>query len=726
MGVITSIRRNVKNAGRCSVFVDDEFLAACPIDVALALGLRKGLAMSDELERRLRAEDRRMVLRQKAYRFATYKPRTERDIRRFLDRAEATEEESADVLRWLAEFRLIDDAEYARRFIDASRQRKPLSPAMMRRTLLGKGLSESIVESAIAAETDPDDAHRAARTVARKKLRMITSDDIRSTEDKLVRFLQYRGYTWDVIKGVISEWKNGSLVVAMIMLTACAAALSQPDTSCSKSRLSETINAFQPATQPVQGADGALYFDRKFHPDNPDGATADPDQVWVTRQRAGRWQEPQLAELDVPEARTGRRIRADVVFGFSTDNLRALLAGRFASGSSAMSLVLAHRTTAEGPFMSYQVIVPDLGRNFYATCTDDGSTIIVALERPGGKGDLDLYRITNNACGVISAPLPLADNINTASFDGAPWLACDGETLYFASAGREDRRGKSDLYMTRRLDATWTRWSDPVNLGSCINTTEDETSVSLPCGSSRLYFTSWDATTERAGVYSALLADSLLPKPMVRTVVSVRDAIADTIVRGLHILKAVSTPDTCPDWRGWPNDARTGSATFMFQDAITTPTRIGSHPHWQILQADMDETPDGGGEITFQAISLQKPLCSIFFAKADTLLPPEGHAALEALRSKLGTGSLWRLRVVGWTDGSGSAELNSRISRARARIVAEQATILVPDGEMRHIDYEGRGVEMISGRRADDDAPNSRRVDLYVLPFGINADGRPD
>lgn len=64
MGVITSVRRNVKNAGRCSVFVDDAFFAACPIDVALALGLRKGLEMSADLERRLRAEDRRMVLRQ--------------------------------------------------------------------------------------------------------------------------------------------------------------------------------------------------------------------------------------------------------------------------------------------------------------------------------------------------------------------------------------------------------------------------------------------------------------------------------------------------------------------------------------------------------------------------------------------------------------------------------------------------------------------------------------
>lgn len=47
------------------MFVDEAFFAACPIDVATSLGLRKGLEMSDELERNLRKEDRRIVLRQR-------------------------------------------------------------------------------------------------------------------------------------------------------------------------------------------------------------------------------------------------------------------------------------------------------------------------------------------------------------------------------------------------------------------------------------------------------------------------------------------------------------------------------------------------------------------------------------------------------------------------------------------------------------------------------------
>ncbi|HCN05356.1 MAG TPA: hypothetical protein DIS79_07020, partial [Bacteroidetes bacterium] len=145
MPVITAIRRNKKNGGRCSIFVDDVFFAACPIDVAVGMGLRKGLEMSPELEQRLRSEDRRMVLRQKAWRFVTYKPRTERQVRDALRKQDWTDEEIEDVLLWLREFRAVDDVAYAERFILASLERKPLSPPAMRAALLTKGIPERVV-----------------------------------------------------------------------------------------------------------------------------------------------------------------------------------------------------------------------------------------------------------------------------------------------------------------------------------------------------------------------------------------------------------------------------------------------------------------------------------------------------------------------------------------------------------------------------------------------------
>ena len=221
MGVITSIRRNVKNTGRCSVFVDDEFLAACPIDVAASLGLRKGLEMTPELERRLRDEDRRMVLRQKSYRFATYKPRTEKQVRDHLVKQEATEEEVEDVMTWLSEFRLVDDEEYARRFVAASQERKPLSLSDSRRKLRMKGVPDEIVDRIIDESFDDDAVVDAARRVAEKKVRMLKGDRT-ERKRKLTQFLQYRGYTWPVVKRVVEEMSDHLALLMVLVLSAAS------------------------------------------------------------------------------------------------------------------------------------------------------------------------------------------------------------------------------------------------------------------------------------------------------------------------------------------------------------------------------------------------------------------------------------------------------------------------------------------------------------------------
>ena len=271
--MITQIRRNVKNAGRCSVFVDEEFFAACPIDVAAALGLRKGLEMTPELERRLRSEDRRMVLRQKLYRFATYKPRTARQVRDHLAKLEAADEEAEDVMAWLAEFRLIDDEEYARRFVAASLERKPLSPSDTKQKLRMKGVPDEVVERIVEEHFDEEVVIDAARRVAEKKVRMLKGDR-GEQKRKLTQFLQYRGYSWSVVKRVVDELSD-QLAMLMVLILAGTAAAAQGPLTCDKTRLPESINAFQPTTQPVMSPDGRLFLDRKLHPDNADGITPD-------------------------------------------------------------------------------------------------------------------------------------------------------------------------------------------------------------------------------------------------------------------------------------------------------------------------------------------------------------------------------------------------------------------------------------------------------------------
>lgn len=179
-------------------------MAACSIDVALALGLHKGMAVTEAIERELRSQDRQLSLRQKAYRFVTYSVRTERQVRDKLVKLEAVDQEIDDAVEWLRSFKLIDDVAYAERFVAASRERKPMSRSALRNALRAKGIPDALIEDALV-EYDDDANIAAALRVAQRKLRMLGAAPDAVRREKLIRFLQYRGYTWNVVRHVITE-----------------------------------------------------------------------------------------------------------------------------------------------------------------------------------------------------------------------------------------------------------------------------------------------------------------------------------------------------------------------------------------------------------------------------------------------------------------------------------------------------------------------------------------
>ena len=67
----------------------------------------------------------------------------------------------------------------------------------------------------------------------------------------------------------------------------------------------------------------------------------------------------------------------------------------------------------------------------------------------------------------------MGGQINSASEDGAPFLASDDKTMFFSSKGFSGYGGY-DIYLSRRLDDTWTNWSEPENLGAGFNSREDD------------------------------------------------------------------------------------------------------------------------------------------------------------------------------------------------------------------------------------------------------------
>ncbi|MCF8297737.1 MAG: OmpA family protein [Saprospiraceae bacterium] len=114
-----------------------------------------------------------------------------------------------------------------------------------------------------------------------------------------------------------------------------------------------------------------------------------------------------------------------------------------------------------------------------ATISPDGKSIVFVTDAKRGDhvGGCDLY-VSNLTENGWSAPKNLGKTVNTDKYETRPSFAADGKTLYFSSYGHMGF-GSQDIFMTRRLDDTWTNWSKPINLGRYINTLQDDEDISV-------------------------------------------------------------------------------------------------------------------------------------------------------------------------------------------------------------------------------------------------------
>jgi len=114
-----------------------------------------------------------------------------------------------------------------------------------------------------------------------------------------------------------------------------------------------------------------------------------------------------------------------------------------------------------------------------AAISPDGKTLVFVTDNKlsGQVGGHDLYFSQLSDKGW-SKPMNLGKVINTKDSEIRPAFGADGKTLYFSSDGHKGFGG-TDIFMSRRLDDSWTNWSEPINLGRYINTLQDDQDISV-------------------------------------------------------------------------------------------------------------------------------------------------------------------------------------------------------------------------------------------------------
>jgi len=184
---------------------------------------------------------------------------------------------------------------------------------------------------------------------------------------------------------------------------------------------------------------------------------------------------------------------------FSADGLTLLYESFQAGGFGQTDIWMTTRATLSDPWGA----TVNLGSGVNSPYTDmgaslspDGLELYFGSDRPGGSGDWDVYVSTRETVADPWGPaVNLGPTVNSPVYDGHPYIAPDGLTLFVTSA-RPGGYGDWDIWFARRRDKE-SAWPALVNAGPALNTSVDDVDPYISFDGQTLYFS--DGYSFRSG-----------------------------------------------------------------------------------------------------------------------------------------------------------------------------------------------------------------------------------
>lgn len=339
-----------------------------------------------------------------------------------------------------------------------------------------------------------------------------------------------------------------------------------------------------------------------------------------------------------------------------------------------------------------------------------GKTVIMSIESEGGQGELDLCVSHLLEDGSWTKPENLGSDINTIANDGTPFLASDNKTLYFSSEGYPGFGGR-DIYMTKRLDDSWKKWSTPLNMGPVINSASWDAYFTIPAKGDYAYL------VRDGDIYRLRLNEELKPEPVILLSGKVLnkktneplqvDISYEELTTGKELGIASTNPKTGDYKIVLPAGKQYACLSHLegFYPINENIDATGLKKYTEIRR-DLYLSPIEKGEVI--------RLNNIFFAFAKAILQKESYPELNRVAELMNNNPLLKIQLNGHTDNVGDDASNLSLSKSRAQAVVDY---LVNKGiDKSRLVSKGFGeTTPIATNDTDDGKAINRRVEFLVL-----------
>lgn len=488
--------------------------------------------------------------------------------------------------------------------------------------------------------------------------------------------------------------------------------------------LDKNVNSEFSELNPLLSPDGkTLYFSRKNHPQNV-GGVKDKEDIWYSElDSSGHWS---LAK------------NMGSFFNNAGPNFINSIQSVTPDGRTAVML-LGNKYLDKGKMQAGVSISSNIGgswsrpvalkiRNDYNFnekanyfLTNNRRTLIMSVEREDSHGDRDLYVSFMQPDSVWTEPLNLGDVVNTASEESAAFLAADDKTLYFSSNGFSGYGG-NDIFASRRLDDTWTNWSDPENLGPEINSTLEDLFFNIPASSEYAYYSRGVSETN-TDIYRVKLPILQSPDPWV----VVRGKIVDA--RTGEPMGAKIIYERLPDGRELgiaESDPKTGEYELrlpgghLYGIRAEATDRISENQNLDLRNVTRDQVIE---DKDFRLDPIQVAtveenttivLNNIFFDFDKSTLKPESNPELNRIVSVMKEKSGMQIEIAGHADATGPESYNLKLSERRARAVVQYLTREGIGNARISVVFYGEA-KPVAPNTTPDGRRRNRRVEFKIL-----------
>lgn len=204
---VSSIEPQKKKKDRFNIYVGGKFAFGLAAETLVKSGLKVGQEVSEKEIEKLVFENETSQLLEKALRFLSFRPRSEREVCDYLIKKSQTSFDGVidKILERLGRLGYVNDVEFAKWWVEQRQTHKPRGARLIRSELYQKGVSREIIDKVLGeAEGYGGEVERAIKA-ANRKLSSYENLGPRERRQKIVQHLSRRGFGWEVIQEAISS-----------------------------------------------------------------------------------------------------------------------------------------------------------------------------------------------------------------------------------------------------------------------------------------------------------------------------------------------------------------------------------------------------------------------------------------------------------------------------------------------------------------------------------------